>query len=356
MAAKLQLVNQADAHVESPPISAARSRHTSPGQASSSNAHIPAVIPANAAQFVNQPQNVDNVDEWDTTEPDEQVFTPTGSYDGSYTTVDPLTDDLSGYGSGTNEGASTIQPMSMRRGFGAHRSPFLLSTLPDSSMHDEGMGSVEDDDDALTDGGLTLPSEIEVPSEIYPAGPTSACSQAASSRSVQRALFSAAPLGSLRQTFTRKPAHPHPTQPALGEPQRSGQGSGQGSPQRSGIHAGDAMKDVKSKWARRAQRFLQVGKIVTSGPANALPSPQRLHAQGRLRYSPTKTGPAALVPQAEGPTPPLTPIRAARPAADTPVKPAQAQRETRRPMKSRRKWAFFGKLGGCFRGTAHEQA
>ncbi|KAK9837611.1 hypothetical protein WJX74_001327 [Apatococcus lobatus] len=323
MAAKLRLVNQSAAHMASPPNSASRSRNTSPGQASSSNAHIPAVMQPIVYSPLSPSRGVDGAaDEWDTTEPDEHVHTPTGSYAGSYTTADPLTDDLSGYGSGTNEGASTIQPISLRRhgsprhGHGANRSPLMLSTLPDGSWHDGEMGS--GDEDATTDGGSTLPSEIGIPSEVYPAGPSSACSQAASRRSVRRALFSAAPLGSLRQTFARKPTSPMPAQPTLNDASRPGQSNIQGGPHRAKVSAKDAVKDVKNSWARRAKKFLQVGRIVTSGPANTLPSPQRLHAQGRQRYTPTKPSPAALVPQAGSPTPPLTPIRAARPAADTP--------------------------------------
>ncbi|KAK9863399.1 hypothetical protein WJX84_006081 [Apatococcus fuscideae] len=275
MSRKLRLVDQKEAHVESPAPSVPRSRSISPGQASSMPSQILAVtrLPSTTHQG-GQP------DHWEVDMPEVQVHTPTGSSsDESRTTLDPLTDDLSGYGSGTNEGASTIQPLSLHQhgsplqGFaGGHsRSPFMLSTLPDSTgLQNDGLDS---GDEATTDdGGSMLHSEMGHSSLTHapPSIPTPV--RPGRSRTLHRVLFSSPPLGSLRATFSAKPAAaPCPEVLAagdMGEPSRA-------SPLRAPPPAAVLLEqdpasvprtqqgnracasDVSGKWARRAHRFLQ---------------------------------------------------------------------------------------------------
>lgn len=316
--------------------------------------------------------------------PEVQVHTPTGSSsDESRTTLDPLTDDLSGYGSGTNEGASTIQPLSLHQhgsplqGFaGGHsRSPFMLSTLPDSTgLQNDGLDS---GDEATTDdGGSMLHSEMGHSSLTHapPSIPTPV--RPGRSRTLHRVLFSSPPLGSLRATFSAKPAAaPCPEVLAAGDMGEPSRASPLRAPPPAAVLEQDpasvprtqqgnraCASDVSGKWARRAHRFLQVGGIIVSGPKHALPSPERLHAHAH-RHSPTRRngthhsrGPDAspmlqqqVVPEPQSSSPPLTPTQPAHLLADAPTRPQPAGRKGG-PQQARPAWGCFGKLGGCFRG------
>ncbi len=330
-------------------------------QTSSSPTQILAITHRDEERQIPQQGRMGDEDNWSEEGPSEHAHSPTGSYDGSYTTLDPMTDNLSGYGSGTNEGASTVQPVSMRHG-SPRRGPThrMLSTLPSSTQDGEYGDDEDDDDDTFTDGGSTLHSEVTRPTEVYPLAPTSACSQTAPrGRSVQRQLFTGTPLGGLRQSFATPPHPADMTFLEVGEecPQEGPVGANEvqsrrASPPKMRRSPQKVVQDIQGKWGRRAQKFLRLGKIVVSGPNNTLPSPQRLHAQAR-RNSPDRPGQRPQPTNDPTPThtPPLTPIRHAHPQAATPEKPATT-RSTAQPEKTRPKWGCFGKLQGCFRGQS----